>query len=137
MLISEFARATGLTVDTVRFYVRKGLLTPTTTGKGGRNPYQVFDGSHVRAAKFIRTAQSVGMSLNELGIIGKERRAGRITAARQIDILGAQLAKLEARSKELQAMRRYLGAKIEWLAAGEQGTPPDFEKYGRMRTARG
>jgi hypothetical protein len=35
MLISEFARETGLTTDTVRFYIRKGLLTPTTNGGAG------------------------------------------------------------------------------------------------------
>ncbi len=29
MLIQEFCRATGLTRDTVRFYVRQGLLAPT------------------------------------------------------------------------------------------------------------
>jgi hypothetical protein len=36
MLISEFARITGLTRDTVRFYARRGLLQPETNDKGGR-----------------------------------------------------------------------------------------------------
>jgi hypothetical protein len=48
MLISEFARKTGLTTDTVRFYVRRGLLTPETNGKGGRNPYRLHRREHVR-----------------------------------------------------------------------------------------
>jgi DNA-binding transcriptional MerR regulator len=39
-------------------------------GKGGRNPYQVFTGEHVRAAKFICTAQSLGLSLKDLAAIG-------------------------------------------------------------------
>ncbi len=34
MLISEFARTSGLSRDTVRFYVRLGLLRPETNGKG-------------------------------------------------------------------------------------------------------
>jgi MerR family transcriptional regulator, copper efflux regulator len=133
MLISEFARETGLTTDTVRFYIRKGLLTPTTNGKGGRNPYQVFTAEHVRAAKFIRTAQSLGLSLKELAVIGEERCKGRITPARQINILGAQLAKLEGKAQEMDAMRRYLRAKIDWIAAGSQGAPPDFEKCAQPR----
>jgi MerR family transcriptional regulator, copper efflux regulator len=133
MLISEFAREAGLTTDTVRFYIRKGLLTPTTNGKGGRNPYQVFTSEHVRAARFIRTAQSLGLSLKELAVIGEERRRGRITPASQINILGAQLAKLEAKAEEMDAMRRYLRAKIDWIAGGVQGTPPDFEKYAQPR----
>jgi DNA-binding transcriptional MerR regulator len=70
MLICELARETGLTTDTVRFYVRRGLLTPETNGKGGRNPYQVFTAEHVRA-KLICTAQSLGLSLKDLAAIGK------------------------------------------------------------------
>jgi MerR family copper efflux transcriptional regulator len=50
--------------------VRRGLLTPETNGKGGRNPYQVFTAEHVRAAKFICTAQSLGLSLKDLAAIG-------------------------------------------------------------------
>jgi MerR family regulatory protein len=34
MLISEFARAAGLSRDTVRFYVRRGLLAPLAGNKG-------------------------------------------------------------------------------------------------------
>ena len=135
MLISEFARKTGLTTDTVRFYIRKGLLKPTTNGKGGRNPYQVFTAEHVRAAKFIRIAQSLGLSLKELAVIGEDRRRGRLTPARQVDILGSQLANLDAKAQEMDAMRRYLRAKIDWIAAGAQGAPPDFEKYAQPRAS--
>jgi hypothetical protein len=53
--------------------VRRGLLTPETNGKGGRNPYQVFTAEHVHAAKFICTAQSFGLSL-KVAAIGKERQ---------------------------------------------------------------
>jgi DNA-binding transcriptional MerR regulator len=81
MLICELARETGLTTDTVRFYVRRGLLTPETNGKGGRNPYQVFTAEHVRA-KFICTAQSLGLSSKDLAAIGKERQAGDWTRRR-------------------------------------------------------
>ena len=66
-------------MDTVRFYIRRGLLTPETNGKGGRNLYQNFTAEHVTMARFIRIAQSVGMSLKEIAAIDAERRQGRIT----------------------------------------------------------
>ena len=50
MLISEFARASGLTPDTIRFYIRRGLLKPETSRKGGSNPYQIFTAEHVQVA---------------------------------------------------------------------------------------
>jgi MerR family copper efflux transcriptional regulator len=71
--------------------VRRGLLTPETNGKGGRNPYQVFTAEQVRAAKFICTAQSLGLSLKDLAAIGKERQAG-LTPEFSIAILSASSA---------------------------------------------
>jgi MerR family transcriptional regulator, copper efflux regulator len=129
MLIGEFAKASGLSPDTVRFYVRRGLLTPQTNGKGGRNPYQHFTAEHVREARIIRMAQSLGMSLKEISAIGDEFRAGRVTRERSIEIMGDQLARLEAKAAELGAMAGYLRAKLAWLEDGEQGPEPDFADY--------
>jgi MerR family copper efflux transcriptional regulator len=129
MLIGEFARATGLTPDTIRFYVRRGLLAPATNGKGGRNPYQIFAPDHVREARIIRMAQSLGMSLKEIAAIGDEFRAGRVTRERSIEIMSDQLARLEQKAAELDAMAGYLRAKLAWLEGGEQGPEPDFTAY--------
>ena len=129
MLMSEFARRTGLTTDTVRFYVRRGLITPETSAKGGRNPYQVFTADHVRAARIIRTAQSLGMSLKEIAAISRARREGRMSRDRSIEVLKAQLRELEAKAKQIGALRLFLCAKLDWLAGGEKGPPPDVEQY--------
>lgn len=139
MLISEFAREAGLSTDTVRFYVRRGLLTPETNGKGGRNPYQEFTEEHVREAKMIRLAQSLGMSLKEIAAIGKEYREGLITSERSIEIMSQQLKRLDTKAAELQAMGNYIRAKIKWLKGGEKGPEPDFGKYanGRARDLTG
>jgi len=129
MLISDFARATGLTRDTVRFYVRLGLLQPQTNGKGGSRPYLFFTDEHVRNTKIIRIAQSLGMSLQEIAAISKERREGRITRKRSIEILQEQRVALEHKAAELRAMSAYLAAKIDWLAADERGPQPEFEAF--------
>jgi MerR family transcriptional regulator, copper efflux regulator len=132
MLISEFARVTGLTTDTVRFYIRRGLLKPETNGKGGRNPYQVFTAEHVRAARIIRMAQSLGMSLKEISAISDEyREGGGISRERSIDIMSTQLERLEEKAAELDAMAAYLRAKLDWLKSGEQGPEPDFHDYAK------
>jgi MerR family transcriptional regulator, copper efflux regulator len=124
MLISEFARAAGLSVDTVRFYIRRGLLDPETNGKGGRNPYQVFTEQHVTTARFIRFSQSLGMSLTEIAAINEERLQGRITSERGLEIMGAQLAQLEEKIEEFSAMADYLRAKIAWQKGGSVGPAP-------------
>ncbi len=126
MLISEFAREAGLTPDTVRFYVRRGLLAPHANGKGGRNPYQVFTREHVHTARVIRMAQSLGMSLKEIAAIGEEHRVAPITRERSIEIMAVQLGLLEAKAADLAAMAGYLRAKIAWLEGGECGPEPEF-----------
>ncbi len=136
MLISDFARRAGLSTDTVRYYVRLGLLRPETNGKGGARPYQVFTAEHLLAARIIRTAQSLGMPLKEILAISQQRRAGRMTTERSVQVLRAQLDRLETKAAELAAMQGYLRAKIDWLNGGETGPQPDFGAFSE-RASRG
>jgi DNA-binding transcriptional MerR regulator len=131
MLISQFARRAGLSVDTVRYYVRVGLLRPEVGAKGGGNPYQVFTPEHLLAARIIRTAQAVGMSLKEVAAISAERRAKGMTPQRSAQILRTQVELLEVKAAAISAMSRYLSAKADWLEGGEKGAPPDFPDVGR------
>jgi MerR family transcriptional regulator, copper efflux regulator len=134
MLISEFARITGLTRDTVRFYARLGLLQPQTNGKGGRHPYSVFTDKDIQAAEVIRISQSLGMTLKEIAAFNEERRKGRLTSERRIEIMSAQLVSLEAKATELEVMISYVRAKIDYLKGGQQGPEPDFENCARLKS---
>lgn len=126
MLISEFARAAELSVDTVRFYVSKGLLSPETTAKGGSRPYQIFKQEHVEAARTIRMAQSVGFSIKEIATFGQEYRAAKMSKKRSVEIMQMQIAKLEEKAKQLATMIAYMRAKTNWLENGSLGLEPLF-----------
>jgi len=129
MLISEFARATELSVDTVRFYVRKGLLQPETGMKGGTNPYQIFTSEHVEQARMIRMAQGLGFSLREISALAEEYLSGGMTPARSLEVMRTQLARLEEKADQLNAMVGYVRAKIAWLEGGERGPEPGFGEF--------
>jgi MerR family transcriptional regulator, copper efflux regulator len=58
--IGAFARRTGLSRDTIRFYERKGLLVPTVEANG----YRTFDQQAVERAQAIQVAQGLGFSLS-------------------------------------------------------------------------
>jgi len=131
MLISEFARAAGLTPDTVRFYVRRGLLKPLAGRKGGSNPYQMFTDEHVQTARMIRMGQSLGFSLREIVALNVEYQAKRITPSRGAEILRGQLARLAEKAAHVDAMMRYIRAKLAWLKAGGKGPEPNFTDYER------
>jgi DNA-binding transcriptional MerR regulator len=129
MLISEFARAAEMSVDTVRFYVRKGLLQPETGMKGGTNPYQIFTPEHVEQARMIRMAQGLGFSLREIAALAAEYHAGAMTRARSLEVMRLQLVRLEEKAEQLGAMVGYVRAKIAWLEGGERGPEPGFGEF--------
>jgi DNA-binding transcriptional MerR regulator len=133
MLISEFARTTGLTPDTIRFYVRRGLLTPQIGKKGGSNPYQIFTAEHVQVAGMIRMAQSLGFSLREIALLSEEDRKVGISDKRAAEILRGQLVRLEEKAAHLKGMMSYIRAKLAWLESGGKGTEPSFAAYSAAK----
>ena len=127
MLISEFARITELPPDTIRFYVRRGLLRPLTGTKGGANPYQVFTEQHVQVARAIRMAQSLGFSLREIAALNVEYEQKRLTRSAAPKFSRATRA-VEGKS------RPYFGdqlhhAKTAWVDSGAKGPEPNFTDY--------
>jgi MerR family copper efflux transcriptional regulator len=129
VLISEFARVAGLPVDTVRFYVAKGLLTPGHSAKGGARPYQIFSGGDVTAARMIRLQQSLGYSLAEIDALNRDYRAGETSPARTVETLKTQIDRLEQRRAQLDTALDFLRRKIDWIEAGQPGDAPGLDDF--------
>jgi MerR family copper efflux transcriptional regulator len=127
MLIAQFSALTGLPRDTVRFYVRLGLLEPRTSAVGGRHPYMQFTEADANAAVAIRIGQALGMSLKQIGRLLDERRGGRLRRPQRLALMKAQLLELDAKADELARLQRYVRAKIKWQEAGESGPAPRLE----------
>ncbi|WP_415126558.1 MerR family transcriptional regulator [Paracoccus sp. (in: a-proteobacteria)] len=124
MLIGEFARRTGLSQDTIRFYVRKKLLRPRTGAKGGRQPWQIFTEQDVSTARIIRFAQSLGLSLREIAEIDAELHRDDSSPQRELGVLDTQLARLEQKAADLAGLIGYLRAKRDWVARGRPDHDP-------------
>jgi MerR family mercuric resistance operon transcriptional regulator len=63
LTIGAFARAAGVTVETIRFYQRKGLLAEPDKPHGSIRRYGDAD---VTRLQFVRSAQRLGFSLDEV-----------------------------------------------------------------------
>jgi MerR family transcriptional regulator, copper efflux regulator len=107
MLISEFVRRTGLARETVRYYVRFGLLQPQATNKGGRHPYLMFTDEDVHSADIIRVGHALGLSLRKIVELRKARRGGDLPRKKRIALMQDQLARLEAKAAELEKLKSY------------------------------
>ena len=64
LTIGACAKAAGVHVETIRFYQRKGLLREPDRPYGGIRRYGE---SHVLRLRFIKSAQRLGFSLEEIG----------------------------------------------------------------------
>lgn len=66
--IGAFAQASGVNVETVRYYQRRGLLSEPRKPLGGIRRYGESDVARVR---FIKTAQRLGFTLEEVALLLK------------------------------------------------------------------
>src|SRR5271169_6859313 len=61
--IGKAAQVAGVSVDTIRFYQKIGLIKIAGRSAGG---YRLFDGEDIHDLTFVRHAQELGFSLTEI-----------------------------------------------------------------------
>ena len=79
LTIGVLAEAAGVNVETIRFYQRKGLMQEPDRPLGGIRRYGEADLARVR---FIKSAQRLGFSLDEIGELLKLEDGSHCTEAR-------------------------------------------------------
>ena len=108
MQIGEVATATGMSRDTLRYYEKRGLLRARRNDNG----YRDYAPEAVDWLKYIRTAQTLGFSLNEIEaglplLMAPETSAPVLRAA-----LENKLAEIDGRIAGLQALRGALALRL-------------------------
>jgi MerR family mercuric resistance operon transcriptional regulator len=100
----NLVRASGVGVETVRYYERRGLVA-----QPGRAAavYRRYGYGHVSRIRFIRRAQELGFSLDEIGTLlelqdGTDRRSIRRIAAKRLDETRRRIADLQRIERVLQ-----------------------------------
>lgn len=99
LTIGAFAKAAGVNVETIRFYQRKGLLPEPDKPYGSIRRYGAADVARVR---FVKSAQRLGFSLDEIGELLKLEDGTHCSEAAEIAAL--RLADVRARQADLTRM---------------------------------
>jgi len=122
--IGEVARRSGIGVEALRFYEKSGLLEPA-----GRTPsgYRLYEPSVFERLEFIRKAQSVGFSLDEIATLIRESEAGR-RPCKDVRRLAAE--KLDALDQRIAELTRYRSELRETLDAWESAGDADGHVCG-------
>lgn len=110
LLIGQLASLGGVKRDSIRFYERNGLLPKPARNANG---YRAYDQAAVTRLRFIKKAQSLGFSLDEVRRILSLRGQGSTTCRSVLAIAEATLAEAEIKLRDLQEFRDSLAANVK------------------------
>ena len=112
MRIGEIARQTNVSIQTLRFYERKGFLPPPARSAAG---YRAYGPTDLWRVKFIRQSQQLGFPLKEVKELldihehfAKPQRAATARWRRAVRIARERLALIDSKIRALAAMRAQL-----------------------------
>ena len=108
--IGELATRAGVSVDAVRYYERLRLLPRARRTSGG---FRLFEADCVERIQFIKQAQELGYSLNEIKELLRLRTAPIANAAKA---RASAVAKLQSLDEKIAAMQ-HMRAELERLIA--------------------
>ncbi len=103
--IGQLARAAHVHVETIRYYERLGLLREPTRLPSGYRSYAPDD---VRRVQFIRYAQQLGFSLQEVGELLRLRVDPGMSCREVRQHAEAKIADIERKIENFTTMREAL-----------------------------
>jgi Hg(II)-responsive transcriptional regulator len=118
LTIGRLARAANVGIETIRYYQRRELLS---TPDNGESTFRVYPVEMVDRIQFIRRAQELGFSLEEIGTFlrledGADRKAIRKVAA-------DRLSEIRSKIEDLQRMEQVLSRLVSECEATGRAKP--------------
>lgn len=114
--IGEVSKRSGVGVEALRFYEKGGLLDRPSRTYGG---YRVYGEEVLERLTFIKRAQALGFSLDEIKRIIADARQGESPCDEVREIVRRRMAELDERMRELRRHRKELKSTLEeWDKVG-------------------
>lgn len=118
--IGRAARKLGLSVDTLRYYEKIGLLSKVARGGSGARVYDDRDLSRLR---FIRRAQQMNFTLAEIANLLRMREAPSKARREVRELTARKLAEVETHLAEVRTLRNELQLLVNLCAGDGVGCP--------------
>lgn len=103
--IGSLAREVGVRPSAIRFYESRGLIQPATRSCAG---YRLYGAEAARTLRFVRRAQSFGLTLREIRELLAVAESRRRPCARVRELAREHLGAIERKIQELEALRVHL-----------------------------
>jgi DNA-binding transcriptional MerR regulator len=138
MKIGELAAATGLTVDTLRYYEKRLVLDPPQRQANG---YRRYGAQHVERLRFVHSARTMGFSLDEIAAILVRLGTGSVGRAElehallgKLDEVAAEIARLGVLEAKLRATLSSLSCAYQQPLSASGATLREAGQAVRIRS---
>lgn len=116
--IGEVANQACVSTPTIRYYERAGLMPKPARSDAG---YRLYSERAIEELTFIRRAQAICFSLDEIRGLLQLSRGGVAPCARVISLAGTHLTQLEERIQQLHTFRDRLADALNKWRTGRCG----------------
>lgn len=99
--IGEVSKQTGVAVGALRYYEELGLLS----AERGRNGYRYYSPAAVQQVQFIKKAQGIGFSLDDIGQVLNLHKQGNVPCDLVQSLLQEKIEQLSCQIEEMQAFK--------------------------------
>ena len=107
MRIGPLAQATGMPVETIRFYEREGLIPPAQRSD---NNYRAYTAVHAERLAFIRQCRNLDMTLGEIRSLLQLRDRPLPDCGEVNSLLDVHIGHVAQRIRELRSLEKDLKA---------------------------
>jgi MerR family mercuric resistance operon transcriptional regulator len=105
LTIGHLGKESGVNLETVRYYERRGLLPKPPRSASG---YRLFPADTARRLRFIQRAKELGFSLREIRELLSLRASPSKTSAEIRTRAETKIADIEAKIRTLESMKKTL-----------------------------
>lgn len=121
--IGEVSKQTGIAVGALRYYESLGLLS----SERGQNGYRYYAPAAVQQGKFIRKAQALGFSLEEIGEVLSVHQRGDVPCEFVRSLLQEKIEQLNSQIQQMRAFKGELETyRDQWATTKPRPEPGDI-----------
>ena len=108
--IGQIAAEADVNVQTLRYYERRGILPEPDRSPSG---YRAYPEETVQIIRFIKRAQDLGFTLDEIEALLQLRKNRRRSCRKVRTLAEAKLADVDEKLRRLRKLRRALATLVE------------------------
>ncbi|NOX43786.1 MAG: MerR family transcriptional regulator [Gammaproteobacteria bacterium] len=120
LTVSEISKSANVTADSVRHYVRIGLLKPERNPDNG---YKLFKTDDVKKVRFIRQAKGLGFKLNDIKKIINHSHKGESPCPIVRKIIEQHIEENKTKLAELNALQKRMENALKKWQSMPDGEP--------------